>query len=111
MKCTSPSFNPTPNPPMTTSAATISSTSTDKKHYPNYKVIVLNDDHNTFEHVTTCLVRILPKVTPDAAWGMAQEVHTAGSCVVWAGPLEQAEMYHMQLGTKGLTMAPLEQEC
>ncbi|MFN4194386.1 MAG: Clp protease ClpS, partial [Thermosynechococcus sp.] len=22
-----------------------------RKHYPNYKVIVLNDDFNTFQHV------------------------------------------------------------
>jgi len=29
--------------------------------------------------------------------------------VVWVGPMEQAELYHMQLGAEGLTMAPLEQ--
>jgi len=84
--------------------------STEKKHYPNWKVIVLNDDHNSFEHVVTCFVQILPNVTPDTAWAMAQEIHTTGSSTVWSGPLEQAELYHEQLRVKGLTMAPLEQD-
>jgi len=28
--------------------------------YPNYKVIVLNDDFNTFQHVAECLVTYIP---------------------------------------------------
>lgn len=85
-------------------------TKTVKKHYPNWKVIVLNDDHNTFEHVIKCFVMILPQMTPDKALHLAQEIHLTGSSVVWSGPQEQAEMYHVQLGVKGLTMAPLETE-
>ena len=81
---------------------------TSKKHYPDWKVIVLNDDHNTFEHVIKSLVQIIPRMTPDTAWNLAHTIHNTGSATVWQGPLEQAEMYHMQLGSKGLTMAPLE---
>jgi ATP-dependent Clp protease adaptor protein ClpS len=81
-----------------------------RKHYPNWKVIVLNDDHNTFEHVIKCFVTILPAMTPEKAFGLAQEIHNSGAATVWSGPQEQAEMYHVQLGVKGLTMAPLEKE-
>ena len=31
-----------------------------------------------------------------------------GSAEVWRGNLEQAELYHEQLFSKGLTMAPIE---
>ena len=36
------------------------------------------------------------------------EVDREGSAEVWRGPFEQAELYHQQLVTKGLTMAPIE---
>ena len=39
---------------------------------------------------------------------LALEVDSAGSAEVWRGPLEQAELYHQQLKSKGLTMAPIE---
>ncbi|MEM6503786.1 MAG: ATP-dependent Clp protease adaptor ClpS, partial [Cyanobacteria bacterium P01_C01_bin.89] len=31
-----------------------------RKTYPNYKIIVLNDDFNTFQHVSQCLVKYIP---------------------------------------------------
>jgi ATP-dependent Clp protease adaptor protein ClpS len=76
--------------------------------YPNYRVIVLNDDFNTFDHVANCLVTYIPNMTPDRAWKLANQIHHEGQAIVWTGPLEQAELYHMQLGMEGLTMAPLE---
>jgi ATP-dependent Clp protease adaptor protein ClpS len=76
--------------------------------YPNYKVIVLNDDVNTFQHVVETLVKYIPGMTPDTAWELAHEIHNQGLATVWVGPQEQAELYHMQLGRAGLTMAPLE---
>jgi ATP-dependent Clp protease adaptor protein ClpS len=83
---------------------------TSKKHYPNWEVIVLNDDHNTFDHVIETFCTVLPKMNQQKALALASEIHTSGSAVVWSGAQEQAEMYHLQLGVKGLTMAPLEQE-
>jgi ATP-dependent Clp protease adaptor protein ClpS len=83
-------------------------TSTTSRHYPDWKVVVLNDDVNSFEHVAICLVRIIPNTTPEVAWETAHHIHNTGSAVVWSGPLEQAEMYHEQLRAKGLTLAPLE---
>ena len=75
---------------------------------PNYRIIILDDDVNTFQHVVDCLVTFLPGLTRDHAWAMARQVDGEGSAVVWTGPQEQAELYHMQLGSHGLTMAPLE---
>ena len=54
-------------------------------------------------------MKYIPAMGPDKAWALAQEIDGAGRAVVWVGPMEQAELYHMQLGAEGLTMAPLEQ--
>ena len=79
-----------------------------RQSYPNFKVVVLNDDVNTFQHVVDCLVRYIPGMQPDQAWEFAHRIDSEGSAVVWCGPQEQAELYHQQLGAEGLTMAPLE---
>ncbi len=79
-----------------------------RKHYPNFKVIVLNDDVNTFQHVSQCLMKYIPHMTSDRAWELTNQVHFEGQAIVWVGPQEQAELYHMQLKRAGLTMAPLE---
>ena len=47
-------------------------------------------------------------MTGDRAWDLTLQVHNEGQAVVWVGPQEQAELYHMQLRRSGLTMAPLE---
>ena len=33
--------------------------------YPEGRVIVLDDDHNTFQHVVEVLVRYIPGMNPD----------------------------------------------
>jgi ATP-dependent Clp protease adaptor protein ClpS len=82
--------------------------STVRVPYPNYKVIVLDDDFNTFEHVSRCLITYIPKMTPELAWELTNQVHFEGMAIVWTGPQEQAELYHEQLQRAGLTMAPIE---
>jgi len=79
-----------------------------RKPYPNYKVIVLNDDFNTFQHVHDCLVKYIPGMSSDRAWELTNQVHFEGLAIVWVGPQEPAELYHQQLTRAGLTMAPLE---
>ena len=76
--------------------------------YPEARVIVLNDEVNTFEHVSNSLRKIIPGMTEERAWNLANKVHNEGSAEVWRGPLEQAELYHQQLLNEGLTMAPIE---
>ncbi|MBE7381770.1 MAG: ATP-dependent Clp protease adapter ClpS [Leptolyngbya sp. SIO1E4] len=80
-----------------------------RKPYPNYKIIVLNDDFNTFQHVAECLMKYVPSMSSDRAWKLTNQIHNEGQATVWVGPLEQAELYHSQLSRAGLTMAPLEQ--
>ncbi|MBD2691549.1 ATP-dependent Clp protease adapter ClpS [Anabaena catenula FACHB-362] len=79
-----------------------------RKTYPNYKVIVLNDDFNTFPHVAECLLKYIPGMSSDRAWDLTNQIHYEGQAIVWVGPQEQAELYHQQLRRAGLTMAPLE---
>jgi ATP-dependent Clp protease adaptor protein ClpS len=79
-----------------------------RKTYPNYKVIVLNDDFNTFQHVAECLIKYIPDMTSDRAWDLTNQIHFEGQAIVWVGPQETAELYHQQLRRAGLTMAPLE---
>lgn len=73
-----------------------------------WQVIVLNDDHNTFDGVAFALARVLPGVTFERGLALADRIHTKGLAVVWTGHREQAELYWAQLEAFGLTMAPLE---
>ena len=75
----------------------------------NWMVIVLNDDHNTFDHVATTLARVIPGVSVDNGYAIADRIHSSGRATVWTGPKETAELYWEQLSDAGLTMAPLEQ--
>ena len=81
----------------------------DDKLGGNWRVIVLNDDHNTFDGVAAALSRVIPGMTLDQGYAMANKIHNTGQAIVWAGPREPAELYWEQLEAAGLTMAPLEQ--
>lgn len=70
-------------------------------------VIVLNDDHNTFEHVARTLAQFIPGVDYAAGMALAQRIDKAGRARVWTGERERAELYWEQLRDAGLTMAPL----
>ena len=74
-----------------------------------WRVIVLNDDHNTFEGVAATLSRVIPGVSYDQGLAIADRIHNTGQAIVWSGQKELAEHYWEQLNDAGLTMAPLEQ--
>ena len=74
-----------------------------------WRVIVLNDNHNTFDGVAHILARVIPGVTVDQGYAIADRIHNSGQAMVWSGPREPAEFYWEQLNDAGLTMAPLEQ--
>ena len=74
-----------------------------------WRVIVRNDDHNTFEHVARTLSRVVPGITVAVGYSLAEQIHNAGLALVWSGHKELAEHYWEQLSSAGLTMAPLEQ--
>ena len=76
---------------------------------PPWHVVVLNDDHNTFDGVAAALAGVLPHVSLELGLRVANLVHAKGSAVVWSGHREVAEHYWRGLKERGLTMAPLEQ--
>jgi ATP-dependent Clp protease adaptor protein ClpS len=73
-----------------------------------WRVIVLNDDFNTFDHVAETLSRVIPGVTLADGYRLADRIHNSGQAIVWSGPREDAEKYWERLDAAGLTMAPLE---
>ena len=73
-----------------------------------WRVIVLNDNHNTFDGVAHTLARVIPGVTLDQGYAIADTIHNTGQAIVWAGPREPAELYWEELKAAGLTMAELE---
>jgi ATP-dependent Clp protease adaptor protein ClpS len=74
----------------------------------NWRVIVLNDDHNTFDHVAHTLAKTIPGVSVAKGYEIADTIHNMGRAIVWSGVKETAELYWEQLQQAGLTMAPLE---
>jgi ATP-dependent Clp protease adaptor protein ClpS len=74
----------------------------------SWKVIVRNDDHNTFDHVASTLARVIPGVTLERGYAFAERIHNGGLAVVWSGHRELAEHYWDALRSAQLTMAPLE---
>ena len=75
---------------------------------PPWHVVVLNDDHNTFDGVAAALAAVLPDVSYGRGLAYANRIHTSGQAVVWSGHREVAEHYWNGLSRRGLTMAPLD---
>jgi ATP-dependent Clp protease adaptor protein ClpS len=76
----------------------------------SWRVIVRNDDHNTFDHVAATLARTIPGISLDRGYQIADRIHNSGQAIVYSGHQETAEHYWEQLRTAGLTMAPLERD-
>ena len=75
----------------------------------NWRVIVRNDDHNTFDHVARTLSQYIPGISLANGYAVADTIHNTGQAIVWTGVKEIAELYWEQLREAGLTMAPLEE--
>jgi ATP-dependent Clp protease adaptor protein ClpS len=73
-----------------------------------WNVVVLNDDHNTFQGVAFALSATLPGISYDQGLKIADRIHNAGRAIVWSGHREPAEHYWEKLRGQGLTMSPLE---
>ena len=93
---------------ITDSTTTVLDSKTTKRKYPEARIIVLDDNFNTFEHVANCLLTIIPCMSAKKAWDLTIKVDKTGSSEVWRGNLEEAELYHEILVSNGLTMAPIE---
>jgi ATP-dependent Clp protease adaptor protein ClpS len=73
-----------------------------------WRVVVLNDNYNTFDHVAEALAEVIPGVTLADGYRFADRIHNTGLAIVWSGPREDAEQYWSSLDDAGLTLAPLE---
>jgi ATP-dependent Clp protease adaptor protein ClpS len=73
-----------------------------------WRIVVLNDDYNTFDHVAETLSGVIPGVTLADGYRYADRIHNTGQAIVWSGAREDAEQYWNQLDDAGLTLAPLE---
>jgi ATP-dependent Clp protease adaptor protein ClpS len=91
-------------PPQTTSPPEIQERS-DVRAFklPPWRVMLHNDDHNSFEHVIVSLLTIVPSLTADGAVAITMEAHNTGVALVIVTPLERAEFYSERLGECGLT--------
>ncbi len=70
-------------------------------------IVVLNDNHNTFEHVARTLAAVIPNVDYERGMAFANRIHNEGRARVWSGHRELAELYWDQLHQAGLTLVPL----
>lgn len=69
----------------------------------SHKVILFNDDYNTFDHVEDCLVRICC-MSLRKAKEVAMEAHTKGKAVCYSGSLEECETVAEKLAEENLTV-------
>jgi ATP-dependent Clp protease adaptor protein ClpS len=51
---------------------------------------------------------VIPGISVDRGYRIADQIHNSGQAIVWTGDREAAELYWEQLNDAGLTMAPLE---
>ena len=73
-----------------------------------WRVVVLNDNYNTFDHVAETLAQVIPGVSLADGYRFADRIHHTGLAIVWSGVREDAEQYWSALDGAGLTLAPLE---
>ena len=68
------------------------------------RLILWNDDVNTFEHVIACMMKYLD-YTASQAEKIAWEVHKKGKCAVLEGSYTEMEIYRKILKQEGLTVS------
>ncbi|MBG6235173.1 ATP-dependent Clp protease adaptor protein ClpS [Pedobacter sp. CAN_A7] len=68
------------------------------------RLILWNDDVNTFDHVIHCMMKYLD-YTESQAEKIAWEVHSKGKCAVLEGSYTEMEIYRKILKQEGLTVS------
>ncbi|MGK6349776.1 ATP-dependent Clp protease adaptor ClpS [Parapedobacter sp. DT-150] len=69
-----------------------------------HRLILWNDETNTFEHVINCLIKHL-QYTAAQAEKIAWKVHTEGKCTVLEGTYSEVDVYRKILKSEGLTVS------
>jgi ATP-dependent Clp protease adaptor protein ClpS len=85
---------------MSTETLEVTKTTVDTEQEP--KIVVFNDNHNSFDHVITCLVKFC-KHSVGQAEQCAVIIHTKGKYAVKHGPLEELLPINEALGANDLT--------
>lgn len=77
---------------------------TDRKprELPPYKVLLHNDDVNTFEHVVVSILKVV-SISPEDALLRTLEAHESGVALLLTTHFERAELYQEQLATFQIT--------
>ncbi len=73
------------------------------RQLPPYKVVLHNDDVNSFEHVIITILRLTPLKEPEAI-ERTIEAHESGSAVLLVTNRERAELYCEQFATYNLVV-------
>ncbi len=76
----------------------------DPKLLPPYKVLLHNDEKNTFEHVIRSVVRLTP-IGEDEAVIKAIEAHESGVSLLLVTHQERAELYADQFASLSITIS------
>lgn len=80
----------------------------EKRIYPKYKVILHNDDINSFEYVLNTVSQVIGMSLEDA-YPIVLEAHERGKSIAKVCTLEHAEHYSQGLKDKGIE-STIEQE-
>ncbi len=70
----------------------------------SHRLILWNDEVNTFDHVIYCLVKYLD-YTEVQAEKIAWTVHSKGKCAILEGSFIEVEIYRKILQQEGLTVS------
>jgi ATP-dependent Clp protease adaptor protein ClpS len=69
-----------------------------------HRLILWNDDYNTFDHVIHCMMKYLDYTEAQAS-KIAWKVHNEGKCAVLEGSFTEVEVYRKILQQEGLTVS------
>jgi ATP-dependent Clp protease adaptor protein ClpS len=83
--------------------ATQPTTTTRTQQLPPYRVLLHNDDVNSFEHVILTILKLTP-LKPEEAIERTQEAHDRGVSLLLVTHKERAELYVEQFATFKLTV-------
>ncbi|MBC7913768.1 MAG: ATP-dependent Clp protease adaptor ClpS [Pyrinomonadaceae bacterium] len=70
----------------------------------SHRLILWNDDTNTFEHVIHCLIKYLDYSEQQSEM-IAWTVHNDGKCIILEGSFTEIEVYRKILQQEGLTVS------
>lgn len=73
------------------------------EHLPPFKVVLHNDEVNSFEHVIITILKLTPLKEPEAV-AKTLEAHETGQSVLLITSKERAELYVEQFATFSLTV-------